>query len=538
MRTVHEAFAAVASATPDAACLAVPPGPDRAYDRDGLEETYGEVLAKVERLRAAYARCGYGSGHRVALSLENRPAFIYHWLALNALGASIVPVNPDYRGDDLHYLLAHSEADLLVTLPESVGLALTVAARLPDLQVVDVGVFDDALPRVRRPARSGALSRDTEGAILYTSGTTGRPKACRLCNGYFFSAGERYVAAGGLMAIRHGRERLYNPLPLFYANSLGISNMAMILSGGCMIFPDRFHAGSFWRDIVATKATIIHYLGLIPPVLLSRPFDEAEGMHQVRFGVGAGVDPGQHVEFEARFGFPLVEVWGMSEVGICSAENVEPRRMRGRSIGRPLPGIELSVVDADDAHLPEGGTGELVVRRSADDPRAGLFSGYFKDEEETERCWRGGWFHTGDIVRRAAGGRFEFVDRKKHMIRRSGQNIAAAEVEDVLQSHPAIARVGVVPAPDPLREEEVLACIVPAPGVVPDTDLAADIVAHCLQRIAYFKAPGWVAFFDSLPMTSTQKLQKTMILAPGQRPDELERCFDVRELKARRKVAS
>jgi crotonobetaine/carnitine-CoA ligase len=532
-KTVHDAFLAVARVRPDAACLAVPPRADRSYHPHGLEQTYGEVLSEVEALRARYAARGYGHGHRVALSLENRPQFIHHWLALNALGASIVPVNPDYVQDDLHYLLSHSETDLVIALPERVAGASVVARALGGLPVVASDAFADTLPQAPRPPLAGSPGRETEAAILYTSGTTGLPKGCRLCNDYFFFAGERYLAAGGLMRVEPGRERLYNPLPLFYANSLGISNMAMILSGGCMIFPDRFHPKSFWADLVATRATIIHYLGLIPPVLLSLPADRHERAHDVKFGVGAGVDPGQHEIFERRFGFPLVEVWGMSEVAICSAENHEPRRLQGRAIGKPLPGVELAIFDEEDRPLPDGQAGELVVWRTGGDPRAGLFAGYFKDEAETARCWRGGWFHTGDVAQREPDGHFVFVDRKKHMIRRSGQNIAAAEVEQVLLSHPSVAQVAVLATADALREEEVLACVVLQPEARPDAEAARAIADFCLRRIAYFKVPGWIAFFDTLPRTSTQKLQKSRILRPGQTPLDLPHCFDLRHLKTR-----
>jgi acyl-CoA synthetase (AMP-forming)/AMP-acid ligase II len=530
--TVYRAFKAIAVASPQAACIAVPPRGGRAYDPAGFEATYGEVLKIVDTLRGEYAAKGYGHGHRVALSLENRPVFIYHWLALNGLGASVVPINPDYRTNDLHYLLSHSEPDLVVSLPDRVSM-IRAAAKDQTVSVTDTDVTEGRLPRTARVVLTSAPDLRSEGAILYTSGTTGMPKACRLCNDYFFFAGERYLAAGGVMRIEPGRERLYNPLPLFYANSFGISNMAMILSGGCMIFPDRFHAQTFWTDIESTHATIIHYLGLIPAVLLGMPVRDNERSHRLKFGLGAGVDPGQHEWFERRFGFPLVETWGMSELAVVTAENHDPRRMEGRSIGRPLPDVEVAVVDPEGRMLPDGESGELVVRRNGADPRRGFFSGYFKDEAETERCWRGGWYHTGDIAKRETSGKFVFVDRIKHMIRRSGQNIAAAEVETVLLTHPAISQVAVIAAADQLREEEVLACIVVKQGESEDFDLAKALVEFCLERLAYFKAPGWVAFFESLPTTSTHKLQKGQILGADRTVKDLSKCFDVRHFKSR-----
>lgn len=533
-RTLAHAFEAAAAAAAALPCVIVPPMPGRSYHPDGLEWSYGELAEIVQGLIDRYAARGWGHGHRVALLLENRPEFMAHFLALNRLGICVVPVNPDYRRDDLTYLFDHSGSDLVVAVSHRVAELSAIAPAA----VVDAGAFADTLPAAPRPAAGGAPGAGTIGALLYTSGTTGLPKGCMLGNDYFHFAGRRYLAAGGAMAVRHGAERLYNPLPLFYANSLGISNPAMILSRNAMIFPDRFHPGRWWRDLVATRATIVHYLGIVAPVLLAADPVPEERAHAVRFGVGAGLDPAQHAAFEQRFGFPMVEVWGMSEVGIASAANIEPRRIDTRTFGRPLPGIELAIVDEDDEPLAGEAEGELVLRRAdGDDPRRGLFRGYWRDEDTTEVAWRGGWFHTGDIVRRDADGLHHFVDRKKHMIRRSGQNIAAAEVEACLRLHAGVAEVAVIPLPDPLREEEVLACVVARPGVAADTALAEALVAHALERLAYFKAPGWILFLDSLPLTATQKLQKSRIFAAGEDPYGRPGMIDCRAAKQRRQAS-
>ncbi|TXL73487.1 ATP-dependent acyl-CoA ligase [Vineibacter terrae] len=537
MRTLCEALETGAAQSGRSPCLVIPARPERDYDPAGLEWTYDDVAGRVQRLVDRYAAAGYGHGHRVALLLENRPAFMLHFLALNRLGACVVPVNPDYRHDDLTFLLRHSECDLAIGLAHRLGdLQGAVTAIASGAQVVDVAQFDDALPTARRPALASRPDHDSLGTILYTSGTTGLPKGCLLTNAYFFFAAQRYLAAGGVMRIGTACERLYNPLPLFYANSLAISNPAMILSRNAMIFPDRFHPKSWWQEVSQTRATMVHYLGIVAPVLLSQPPSGLDRAHAVKFGVGAGIDPADHAAFESRFGFPLVEVWGMSEVGIACAANAEPRRIDTRTFGRPLPEVELKVVDEEDAEVPAGTEGELVLRRSGSDPRRGLFAGYWKDAATTEEAWRHGWFHTGDIVRRDDDGLYHFVDRKKHMIRRSGQNIAAAEVEACLHQHPDIARVAVTPIADDLREEEVLACVVLRDSVAGNAELAQAITAFALQRLAYFKAPAWVLFLDELPVTATQKLQKSRIFAPGEDPTRRPGMFDCRPLKQARRA--
>jgi crotonobetaine/carnitine-CoA ligase len=191
------------------------------------------------------------------------------------------------------------------------------------------------------------------------------------------------------------------------------------------------------------------------------------------------------------------------------------------------------VADAEGREVPEGAEGELLVRHSAEAPRHGFFSGYLKNEAATEEAWRGGWFHTGDVVRRDASGMLIFVDRKKHMVRRSGENIAAAEVEAVLQAHEAVAQVAVLPVADDLREEEVLACVVPMPGAKAGPALAEALFEHCNARLAYFKAPGWVLFLDRLPTTGTQKVQKPQIFSAGEDPRRRLGIVDLRARKRR-----
>jgi crotonobetaine/carnitine-CoA ligase len=308
---------------------------------------------------------------------------------------------------------------------------------------------------------------------------------------------------------------------------------AAMQTANTLVLPERFSPTRWWREVSAHGVTIIHYLGIVAPMLLNQAPGPADRSHKVRIGIGAGIEPQLHRAFEERFGFPMIEVWGMTETGRIMADCREPRMIGTRAFGRPFPGLEARVVDANGKEVPAGTPGELLVRHSAESPRYGFFSGYLKDEAATEEAWRGGWFHTGDVVRQDASGMLFFVDRKKHIIRRSGENIAAAEIEAVLQAHDAVAQVAVVAAPDELREEEVMACIVPMPGIKADTALAQALFELCNTRLAYFKAPGWVLFLDKLPTTGTQKVQKTQIFAPGEDPRLRAGIIDLRARKKR-----
>lgn len=533
--SVYAAFRDTAGRYPDNSFLCVPSRSDRSWAPGGLELSYGQVSAIVEALRQRYEAAGYGLGHRVALLLEMRPEYFFHFLALNALGCGVVPVNPDYRHDEMLYLVEHSEADLIIALPHRIADLKKVAAErtAKPLPVLDALDLPDRVPSPQVPRRDGLPEHETECSLLYTSGTTGRPKGCILTNFYYLNAGAWYRDLGGQLSVRPGEDRFYNPLPLFHMNHGAVTACCAMLTANCLILTERFSPNRWWQEIVEARATIIHYLGVVPPLLLNQPVSAEEKQHRVRFGLGAGVEPELHKPFEDRFGFPLVEVWGMTETGRIFSDNHEPRQITTRAFGRPLPGFEAMVADDQGRELPRGQEGELLVRHSAATPRYGFFAGYLKNKTATEEAWTGGWFHTGDVVRMAEDGMLYFVDRKKNIIRRSGENIAAAEIEACLQVHEAVAQVAVLAAPDEIREEEVMACIVPMPRVAPEPALAEALFAWCFERLAYFKAPGWILFVEALPTTGTQKVQKTQIFRPGEDPRQRPGILDFRNRKKR-----
>jgi crotonobetaine/carnitine-CoA ligase len=221
----------------------------------------------------------------------------------------------------------------------------------------------------------------------------------------------------------------------------------------------------------------------------------------------------------------------MTETGRFIANYHEPRFTKTRAFGRELPPLQARVVDENGLNRPSGETGELVVRASDAQPREGFFSGYLYDEEATAHAWRGNWFHTGDVVRRDTQGLLHFVDRKKDMVRRSGENISPAEVEAVLAGHPLVLRVAVMAVPDALRDEEVMAVVVPADPRAEPNELARILVRYCLGELAYYKAPGWILSRAALPATPTNKVQKSKLFAAGQSP--VFGAVDCRSMKRR-----
>ena len=532
--TIAAIFAAAAASHGDRPFLAVPPNAHRGYLPAGFEITYGDAARRIAELAAVYRAAGYGLGHRVATLLENRPEYVLHKFALNAIGVCCVPINPDYRAGETAYLLEHSRPDLVLTLASraaQLSEALAQSSHKPPTMVSDTFAASTLVPATR-PAQSGSPTPETPASVLYTSGTTGRPKGCVLSQGYEVACGARYASLGGVATLRIGEERIYNPLPLYHANAAVVSLMGAIWTRNCQIQPERFHPQHWWREIAASRATVVHYLGIIAPLLLAQPPHADDRRNGVRFGLGAGVEPQLHRPFEQRFGFPLVELWGMTEMVRALGDSFEPRQVGTRAFGRAFPGLEVRVVDDQDRDVADGQPGEMLIRHSAATPRRGFFSGYLADEAATEATWRGGWFHTGDTVYRAPDGMLHVVDREKNIIRRSGENIAAAEIEAMLLTHPDVQQAAVMAVKDELREEEVLACVV-LKHPRPSGEAAEALFQHCYERLAYYKAPGWLHIVDSLPTTGTQKIQKHTIYPGGTDPRTAPGIVDLRARKKR-----
>ena len=540
--TVHQAFRDTAARYGAQPFLCILPETAQAYGIAAGELSYAQAAESIEALRAAYARAGYGHGHRAGLLLENRPAFFLHWFALNALGVSVVPINPDLRAAELEYLTGHSEIALAVALPERHADLLAAAERAGrELRVMGP---DDTPPAAPFAAPLAGSEPDilTECALLYTSGTTGRPKGCILPNRYFLHAGGWYARIGGLCELRPGQERMLTPLPLVHMNAMAYSAMAMLLTGGCLIPLDRFHPKTWWDSVRDSRATVLHYLGVMPAILMKAEPSARDKQPAIRFGFGAGVDRKLHQPFEERFGFPLLEAWAMTETGAGAViiANHEPRHIGSSCFGREEEDVLVRIVADSGLEAAAGEPGELLVRHAGDDPRYGFFAGYLKDQDATSQAWEDGWFHTGDIVRRDADGALRFVDRKKNVIRRSGENISAVEVESVLLQHPLVKAVAVAAVPDAVRGDEVLACVVPeslpAEGVAM-AEAARSIVQWSLEQLAYYKAPGYVAFVDSLPLTTTNKIQRGEMKALAPTLPGTARCVDTGHMKKRQEPA-
>ena len=523
--SVYHAFLRSAESFADRPFLRAPATATADYANDPTTFRYGETAQHVSALAGQYVRHGVGEGDRVGLALDSRLDLYLHLLALNALGASIVPLNSSATDPELRYLIEHSDSRMIVAIDEYRDRMRGIGGDLP---VHARSELAGGQAETLEPRGSAA----TEAALLYTSGTTGKPKGCMLSNDYFLSLGSWYTELGGVCTLTSD-DRMLTPLPPNHMNALCTSFMAMMLRGGCLVQLDRFHPSSWWRTVREEEATVIHCLGVMTAMLLTLPESENDDVsEQVRFCFGPGSDPKHQAAFEARFGIPLIEAWAMTETGAgaIAIADKEPRHVGQRCIGKPLVTMEYRIVDELDRDVDQGLDGELLVRSKGDNPRARFFSGYYRDEKATEDGWRGGWWHTGDVVREGTDGSLFFVDRRKNVIRRSGENIAAVEVEAVLYQSPDVYSCAVCPVLDEIRGDEVFAFVIASAADARD---ARKLFDHCMAHLTYFKTPGYIAFVDSLPLTASQKVSRGELKEMAQRLLASGACEDLRSLKRR-----
>lgn len=532
--TIFDRFLETAQSYPERPFLNVLPETAAIYGISAGEISYADMLARVLDRRQALSDAGVGEGTRIGLLLQNRPVFIEIWFAANALGASVVPINPDLRRSELEYLIDHSAMAAAFVLPDRLA-EITAAAGTAGSKLQAVTPDDTLLP-LAEPGRAPTGDHaQREAGLLYTSGTTGSPKGCVLTNEYFLHSGDWYRDAGDLITLRVGEERMLTPLPVFHMNAMAVSVVAMVTMGGCLTMLDRFHASTWWQSVRESKATCLHYLGVMPAILMKAEPAPSDRDHHVRFGFGAGVPAELHGPFEERFGFPLIEAWAMTETGsggVISAHR-EPRKIGTACFGRPTADVEIRIVDEEGRDVSGDAPGELLVRRAGANPRYGFFREYLHNPDATQESWEGGWFHTGDIISRDADGDLHFVDRKKNVIRRSGENISPVEVETILAKHPAIRQVAVAATPDAVRGDEVAALII-ADEVADEEALAAEIVRWSLGEMAYYKVPGWIGFVRELPRTPTEKILRAALKDLVARTIAEGAVHDTRSLKNRK----
>jgi crotonobetaine/carnitine-CoA ligase len=457
--------------------------------------TYAELRDATAGLAGGLAEAGIEPGNRVGVMSENRPDVILLWLACGWLGATLVPINTASRGEGLRHALATARPKALVVEPP-------YRDRVAEAGTAATWIFGQSEPSPGSPIAPHPVGPGDTCAILYTSGTTGPAKGvlCPHAQWYWWGIKTGEVLEIGADSV------LYTNLPLFHTNALNAFCQALV-AGATYVLGPRFSASAFWRRLVESEATVTYLLGAMVSILLRTPEGEDDRSHRVRVALAPATPAALHDAFEARFGVRLLDAWGSTETNIVISNTL--RDLRPGTLGRALEGFQARVADEDDAELPDGTPGELLLRHR--EPWA-FASGYDGLAEETAAAWRNLWFHTGDRVVRDPDGRFRFVDRLKDAIRRRGENVSSFEVEQALLAHPDVAAAAVVPVPSELGEDEVLACVVPREGAQLDP---LELSRFCEPRLPYFAVPRYVDVLDELPLTAGGKVEKHLLRGRG-----------------------
>ncbi|UEM16330.1 ATP-dependent acyl-CoA ligase [Bradyrhizobium barranii subsp. barranii] len=491
--------------------------------------SFGQTAAIAAASAQALVDAGIRPGDRVALMCSNRPEFLQVYLGCAWLGAIAVPINTALRGFQLSHIFRNSRPALLVVEAQFVDAIESVEAGV-DLPprtwivgaaagAVDARLSAVPLPALGAAAPAGAVRPGDTVAILYTSGTTGPAKGVCCPQAQLFWWG---IYSARALGIREG-DVLFTTLPLFHTNALNAFYQAL-LNGCTYVLEPKFSASGFWAAAQRHNATVGYLLGAMASMLLAQPTNANDKAHRLRVALGGGVPPQIHGPFLQRFGVPLVDGYGSTETNFVFAGTIPSDRPG--TMGYLADGIEARIVDEDDSALPDGQAGELVLR--AGEPFA-FATGYFGMPEKTVEAWRNLWFHSGDRVVRDADGHYRFIDRMKDSIRRRGENVSSWEVEQTIQSHPAVAACAIYPLPSELGEDEVAAAILLEPGQSLEP---FDIVRHCEGQIAYFAIPRYVRILSQMPLTENGKIKKGVLREAGITTDTWDR--EAAEVKVRR----
>ena len=518
---------------------------DRAVSRDPYkvylhcgpyQVTYQELLDYTLRVAGLFRDLGVRRGDRVCVFMPNGREVPFIWLGLSRIGAITVPINTAYRVEEMTYILNNAEAKVLVSHHSLMDVARRAAGRCPSLDcllaVSEDGVAGDGwtdfwtLLRAAAPLEPGAPgdgpTPEDVSMLVYTSGTTGDPKGVMITHQMYVAAGQGFATWTGSSS----EDRFFTCLPYYHANSQYYSTMGSLAAGASLVLADRFSASRFWDQVRESGATVVNFIGMMMPVLLKQPPNDRDRDNSVRLFYGSPALARELLEeFEERFGAAVQIGFGMTETCYGAIERLGEGHRSGSS-GRPRwhpdPRFrnELTIRDGD-GEAPPGAVGEIAIRNPATMP------GYWRDPARTAETLRGGWLYTGDLGWLDEDGNLHFVDRKKDVVRRRGENISSQEVENVIKRHPGVLDCAVIAVPSELGEDEVKAYVVPrgpGSGGGEGPPGPEDIVYWCAEHLAYFKVPRYVEMREDFPRTPSFRVRKDLLRR--EREDLTSGCFD------------
>ncbi|MFX0062346.1 MAG: class I adenylate-forming enzyme family protein [Candidatus Hermodarchaeota archaeon] len=474
--------------------------------------TYSQFNELTNKVANMLYSLGVRKGDTVSILLPNMPEFVYFYLGIPKLGAICGPVNALFKAREIHFVVSHSEAKVLVTIPPFMGIVNEIRKDLPLLKhVIVIGEPTEGTLNYQELMEKAAVTapppvsideKEDPAAILYTSGTTGFPKGVLQTHFNIKRNAEMII---NHMKIKPGEEhRFMLILPLFHVNAQIVTVMAPLTLGESTILTPGFSAKTHWETVAKYRATTFSAVPTILSILLRVPHENLD-LSSIKWVIcGAAPLPVEVMKaFESTFNCSVVEGYGLTE-GTCASScnplptETEDRRKAG-SIGIPLPETEMIVVDDHGKEVPPNITGEILCKGD------NIMKGYFKNQEANEETLKEGWLYTGDLGYVDDDGFFYIVGRKKDMIIRGGENIYPREVEEVLYSYPDVVEAAVIGVYDEIYGEVPKAFVVIKEGQTTTED---QILKHCKENLADFKVPKYIEFRDNLPKNPTGKIMK------------------------------
>lgn len=495
--------------------------------------TYRQFGARVNSWTNAMRGLGVNKGDRVAVLLENCHRMLDAFFGTPLLGSILMPLNFRLLPDDFQYILNHGEARVVIVQENLLHLIEPIRQSLPSVEHFIVARDD----REKRDANGDGLSQrwidyedllaaagaadpvpaeideNETSSLLYTSGTTGRPKGVMLTHRNLFMNAINSICEFGL----HQRDVYLHTLAQFHCNGWGVP-YAVTGMGGCHVIINKFEPAAFFDLVINESVTF----ACMPPTMinmaLNHPLDEghlSQVPRNVRIGTAGSAPPLATIQgAQEKFGWRVIQIYGLTETSpfltVCKIKPhmddwpIEDRLVVQAKTGYPMIGVDIRVVDdqGHDVEPDSGLVGEVIARANV------VMAGYWKQPEATNAAIVDGWFHTGDMALIDSQGYIEVVDRKKDLIISGGENISSIEVEGFLYKHPAVLEAAVIAAPDERWGEVPCAIVVLKPGA---SATEVELIQFCRDNLAHYKAPKRIEFVDSLPRTATGKLQKNVL---------------------------
>ena len=463
--------------------------------------TYAEFDARTDAVAGGLAELGVKEGDIVSVFLPNCLEFLEAWWGILKAGGVLGPVNPAYTGPEASFVMADSKAVAVVTDANGAATLEPHRGDLPDLKnVISIDDGGDAtlaeLADKGLPAPEISRQPDDLAAVLYTSGTTGKPKGAMLTH-----RNELANAGMGAELVPLGpNERVGMLLPLFHANAQVVTCVIPMMIGCEIVMWERFSASAFWDTVAEFEPVTISAVPTILAAVLNAPGAPTGGTSLRYVICGAAPLSRELLEaFQDRFGIRILEGYGLTETTCVSSINPYYGVRKPGSIGLPVRQQEMRIVDPDGKEMPRGEFGEIIIRGP------NVMPGYLNRPEATAESIRDGWLHTGDVGYVDEDGYFFIVDRSKDMIIRGGENIYPREIEEVLYEHEGVMECAVIGIPHDVRGEEVLAVLAPKPGIELDVE---ELAAFAKERLAKYKLPARFEIRPELPKTATGKIEK------------------------------